>query len=51
MYFSQDLFKMTAMALVSVINYYDINGLHLFIYVRLIMLVYIYIYIYIYEGH
>ena len=30
MHFLQNLFQMTAIALVSVLNYYHINGLHLF---------------------
>ena len=30
MYFLQDVFQMSAIALVSVINHYHINGLHLF---------------------
>ena len=30
MYFLQDMFQMTAIAFVSVINHYHINGLHLF---------------------
>ena len=29
-HFLQDMFQMTAIALVSVINHYHINGLHLF---------------------
>ena len=31
MHFLQDMFQMTAVALVSVINHYHINGLHLFL--------------------
>ena len=31
MHFLQDVFQMTAIALVSVINHYHINGLHLFL--------------------
>ena len=30
MHFLQDMFQMTAIALLSVINHYHINGLHLF---------------------
>ena len=30
MHFLQDMFQMTAIALISVINHYHINGLHLF---------------------
>ena len=30
MHFLQDVFQMTTIALVSIINHYHINGLHLF---------------------
>ena len=46
MYFSQDVFQMTAIVLVSVINHYHTKGLHLF---WNTLYIYIYIYIYIYR--
>ena len=50
MHFLQDVFQMTAITLVSVINHYHINWLHLFwdtqyIYIYIYMCIYIYIYI------